>query len=301
METGLAYSLAVILLASTVVGSVALVSSAPAARATSADCTEVEHNLRTSSAVDAVNQSGEAVSKVSNTEVRVRDTTGFVKLDAKNPNGYCVSYTVEIAPAIVSPADLGEVESNDEETSASWRAAQNLSSGDVYTRVTFTLGAGENATFAPSTVRVESLSWTGEAKNKSSGILSSLSSFDPFGSEKLEQRKYTISPDNASRITVPLTDGNGSEIEEWYATYTVNGETRPVTQDASEPVYYSESSSSVTFHFSDEAVQNGAEVEFTADPTFTDSISHSARSWLSGASEISDWIPGTVAPRGVAT
>jgi len=91
MGARLSSILVVALLVSTVFGPALLASSADRAAATSDACTMVRHTeLRTSSAVEAVNETGEAVSRVSNTEVRIRDTTGFVKLDAKNPNGYCV-------------------------------------------------------------------------------------------------------------------------------------------------------------------------------------------------------------------
>lgn len=298
MAERLALMVAILLVSSTVLAPLLVASAASTAAATSASCESIEHTaLRTADAVQAFNESGEAVSKVSNTEVRVRETTGFVNLDASNPNGYCVAFTVEISPEIVSAADLGEVKSNNETTSASWRAAQNLSSGDVYTRVTFTLGPGEDATFAPSTVRVKSLSWTGTAKSKSTGLKDRLSGL--FGSDKLSEREYTIEPtSNSSRITVPLSSSSGEEVEDWMATYTYDGETRPVDQDARAPVYYTESGSSVTFHFSDEAVRNGARADFTAEPTFVDRTSHSARSWWSGVGEISDWLPGAIVPRG---
>lgn len=298
METGLrplAALLAVVMVTAGVIGPALLASStASAATSTSSSCEQsVTHDkFRTTAAIDAVNTTGEATSSLSNTEVRVKDATGFVRLHADNPNGYCVSYTVEISPEIVSPADLGQIKSNDEGTEASWRAAQNLTSGEVYTRVKFTLEAGENATFAPSSVRVQSLSWTGTAKQESQGVLSSVRSL--FGSDKLEQRTYEIQPTkNSSRITVPLESGDGEEIEDWHATYTIGEKTRPVEQDARDPVYYTESGSSVTFHFSERADQDGATVTFTAEPTFVERTRFSADAYLSGLSEGESWLPFT--------
>lgn len=295
METRviLAPLLALLVASSLLVG--AVVPRASAGSQTEECSQSVEHDVfRTASAIDAVNQSGEATSTVSNTEVRVEDVTGFIRLHAQNPNGYCVSYTVEISPEIVSAADLGEVDSLDDGRTASWRAEQNLTSGDVYTRVEFTLGPGANATWSPSSVRVQSLSWTGTAKNKSQGLISSLSSL--LGESKLEQQQYTISPSgNASRVTVPL-EHDGEEIDEWQATYSLEGAKRPVDQDASQPVYYTESSSSVTFHFSDTAVEENTSVAFTAEPGWLDKTRYSAESYWSGFELGRDLLPFVAMP-----
>lgn len=303
METGLRALgpvIALLFVATAVIGPSVLASTASAAAGTSSSCNQsVTHDLfRTSTAIEQVNSTGETTSTVSNTKVRVEDVTGFIRLSAENPNGYCVSYAVEISPEIVAAADLGQIQSNDEETEASWRAAQNLSSGEVYTRVEFTLQAGANATFAPSSVRVQSLSWTGEAKAKSQGALGKIKSLFG-GSDKLEERTYEIQPTtDSSRITVPL-EKNGQEIEDWRAAYTVNGKKRPVEQDAAAPVYYTESSSSLTFHFSEGAVQDGAVVTFTAEPTLVEKATFSAESYWSGIQEGESWLPFAIAPTGL--
>lgn len=273
----------------------------PAAASTSSSCNQtVTHDaFRTDAAIATVNETGEATSTVSNTDVKVKDVTGFVRLRASNPNGYCVTYEVEISPEIVSAADLGEIEGQTGNATASWRAEQNLTSGDVYTTVSFTLGPGESELFAPSSVRVESLSWTGEAKREGQGLWSSVTSL--FGSSKLEQRRYEISPGNgSSRITVPLESTDGEEIEQWQATYSVNGETRPVSQDASAPVYYTESGSSLTFHFSSGAVQDNATVEFVAEPTLVEQATYQGSSYASGWETIGDLLPFQITPMGVA-
>jgi len=288
METRLGLALAVMLVvaslpASTLVGR--------AGSASSASCeTTVRHDaFRTSAAIETVNSTGEATSTVENTKATVRDTTGFVKIDVANPNGYCVEFVVEVSPEIVEPADLGSVESNSDEYEASWRAAQNLSSGTVYTRVTVTLPAGSNATFAPSDLRVESLAWTGEAKRKSDGLLSD---FSVFGSEKLEQRKYSIeAPNSSDSVTVPLRN-NGTKIEEWQATYALDGEERPVSQDAAAPVYYSEANGSVTFHFNNDR----ASVEFVAEPNFIEKTGFSWTSYSAGGETLSEWLPFAIFP-----
>lgn len=295
MAARLATLLAVVLVASAIATPMVATSRAAAASSSSSCDQQAIHDVfRTSEAAETFNESGETSSRAKNTQVTVKDVTGFVRINADNPNGYCVSYTVEISPDIVSPADLGKIEAVDSDREANWRAAQNLSSGNVYTRITFTLPANESSTFAPSTVRVKSLSWTGTAKQESDGVLDSVRSL--WGSDKLEQREYTIEPtDSSSRITVPLSN-NGEKIEEWQASYTINDKSRPVTQDAEEPVYYTEGSDSVTFHFSDKAVSSGAKVDFTADPTTTDKLGHSAESYWSGLSSGSSWLPFAAIP-----
>ncbi|WP_255149782.1 hypothetical protein [Halorarius halobius] len=285
----------VMLLTATVAVPVPVSSSTSAATASECDQSVRHDAFRTDEAVETFNSTGKVASRVQNTLVSVEDATGFVRLRAENPNGYCVSYEVTIASDVVSPADLGTVSSNSEEHDARWRAAQNLSSGVVYTRVTFSLPAGANATFAPSSVRVESLSWTGAARREGSGVLSGIS--DWWGSDKLEKKTYEIRPTrDASRITVDL-ENDGQRVEEWQASYTVDGETREVTQDASEPVYYTESADSVTFHFSDEARAGDGQVTFTADPNPLDKARYSAERYIGGITrgvDIFEELPFTV-------
>lgn len=279
MEPRLTWGVLLMMLLATSTAAISLGSSGVAATS-SASCeqTVVHDAFRSDEAITAYNETGQVTSRVRNTEVRVEDATGFVRLHAENPNGYCVRYEVELASDVVSPADLGTVSSNSEEHDAKWRASQNLSSGVVYTTVSFQLPAGGNATFAPSSVRVESLSWTGTARREGSGILSGVK--DLWGSSKLEKTEYEIEPTrDASRITVPL-EKDGQRIEDWQATYTVDGSTREVTQDASEPVYYTESSDSVTFHFSDEA--RDGHVDFKADPSPVDKVVFSGERYVDG-------------------
>jgi hypothetical protein len=282
-----------------VLGVAGVLATAPTSTAAAAtqtcNQTVVHDAYRTTDAIATVNETGEAASTVENTRTRVEDVSGFVRLHASNPNGYCVQYQVEISPEVVSAADLGQIEGQDGNATASWRAAQNLTSGNVYTQVTFTLDAGESALFAPSSVRVKSLAWTGQAKRESQGFFSSVSSF--FGDSKLEERQYEIRPTNgSSRITVPLESTNGQRIETWHATYTVNGESRPVSQEADAPVYYTDSGSSLTFHFSEGAVADNASVDFTAEPSYVEQAQFSAESYASSWSSFTDLLPFTVAP-----
>lgn len=237
-------------------------------------------------AIASVNETGSATSTVSNTVVTVEEATGFVRIKADNPNGYCVAYVVEISPEIVPAADLGVIDSNSGDVEASWRAVQNLSAGTVRTRVEFTLEPDSSATFAPSKARVKSLAWTGSAKESGISIASTVSGW--WGSDVLDQRKYQIEPtESADSITVPLEDGEGNTVEEWIASYELEGRERDVTQDASAPVYYTASEGSVTFHFNDKR----ADVTFIADPTPVDKIGHSASSYFSGLGDVGDWIP----------
>jgi len=293
MEARLASLVFVVVLVASASYPALLMASSPATAST-ADCESAYHtSFRSGSAIAEMNESREATSTVSNTQVTVEDTSGFVRLHADNPNGYCVAFTVEISPEIVSAADLGEIDSNDDENTAEWRAATNLSSGDVYTQVTFTLSGNDSATFAPSKVRVQSLAWTGEARNASSGLFGNWSL---WGSDELKQREYTIEPTDSSRITVPLQNESGGEIEEWQATYTADGKTRPVGQDANAPVYYTESTSSVTFHFNDPS----AKVTFTAEPTAVEKVSHGATSYWDGWSTIGSFFGAVTPVPGVA-
>lgn len=288
MATRLSLIMVLVILVSTALVGVAIGAARTSGATATCEQTVRHDTFRNQEAIDAFNETGQATSRLQNTRVKLEDAPGFIRLRSKNPNGYCVRYVVEVSPEIVSAADLGTIESNSGEVEASWTAAQNLSSGEVRTRVEFTLPAGANATFAPSTVRVQSLSWTGTAKREGSGVVSRAK--DLWGSSKLEQREYEIEPTrSSSRITVPL-EKDGERIEDWYATYQLNGSSRSVTQDASEPVYYSESSDAVTFHFSDRAVRAGASVSFTAEPTPVESFSHSAESYWSGLTEGTSWI-----------
>jgi len=99
-----------------------------------------------------------AFSQVQNTRVEIHQVTGFLRLHAENPNGYCVRYVVEIAPKVVSPAELGTIDAVDSNATASWHAVRDFQRSTTYTEVAFSLGPGQNATFAPSSVRVQILS-----------------------------------------------------------------------------------------------------------------------------------------------
>jgi len=258
--------------------------------------TTVTHDaFRTDNATVTAATNGTASSTVENTEASVDTNVGFVHLSAENPNGYCVNYVVEISPAVIDPADLGEIEANNGTETASWQAIHDFDTDETYTKVEFTLEGGESATFAPSKLRVTSLKWTGDAKEATSGILPDIDlGFGAiFGDSDLEQRKYTLSPENSSGDTVSVALSNDSldkEVSEYRAVYRTGDDGRwiPVGTDSSDPVYKDEGEGAVTFHFDD----TDAEVEFIANPTVVDKATHQYRAYIAGADWIRNLVPG---------
>ncbi|QCC57197.1 hypothetical protein [Natrinema thermotolerans] len=262
------------------------------------DCeTTVRHDaFRTDDATISEAQNGTATSTAENTEVSTDTNVGFVHLSATNPNGYCVRYVVEISPDVIDPADLGHIDANNGSETATWRALHDLETDETYTEVEFVLQPGEEATFAPSKLRVKSLKWTGDAKDATSGLLPNidLGLGAIFGGGDLEQRTYTLTADNNSedRVSVALTNESADrEISEYHAVYRTDDQGwTPVGTDTDDPVYKSESAEGdvVEFHFTDP----GAEVEFTANPTVVDSARHQYRSYTSGIDFLDGLLPG---------
>lgn len=264
-----------------VVVALALVAGAvaPGAAASSAseDCSQsVTHDFRVDKAVSAFNSSGEATSRESNTEVRVVDGDAFVRIQADNPNAYCVSYEVLLPEEVADPATLGGVDSvTGTNVTAQWDAVQDFEKGTQYTRVEFQLAGGQRATFAPSRMQTMTLSWTGDAE-RASGFVSGLLS-DSEGPE-LKENTYEISPDSADDVvTVDLTK-NGSRVEEWHATYN---DGIPVGQDPSDPVYYEEEPGEVTLHFNQKV-----SVEFVANPSPAQSAEYRMDSYTTGFDQL---------------
>jgi len=265
--------------------------------------TTVTHDaFRTNNATVTEATNGTASSTVDNTQVSVDTNVAFVHLGAENPNGYCVEYTVEISPDVVEPADLGTIEANNGTETASWRAIHDFDADETYTEVTFVLQPGESATFAPSKVRVQSLKWTGTAKDKAAGVLGGidLGIGSIFDGGDLEQRKYTLTADNESgdSVSVALSNSSlGKEVTEYQAVYRTSddGVWVPIETDTSAPVYKSESADGdvVTFHYNDDS----AEVEFTANPSVVDKATHQYRAYMAGA----DWIRGLIPGDGEST
>lgn len=256
--------------------------------------TTVTHDaFRTDNATVADATNGTATSSVDNTEVSVDTNVAFVHLNAKNPNGYCVRYVVEIGPEVIDPADLGHIDANNGSEEATWRALHDFDADETYTQVEFVLEGGEEATFAPSKLRVTSLKWTGTAKNATSGLLPDIGLGSIFGGGDLEQRTYTLTAENSSdTVSVALSNESlDKEVAEYQAVYRTDDRGwTPVETDSDDAVFLREADGGdvVEFTFNDP----DAEVEFTANPSALDKARHQYRSYLSGADWIRDLIPG---------
>lgn len=279
-----------------VVGIVAPIGLAGQSAAASSDCsnTVIYDEFRFNDDVVSSAANGSATVSAQNTDVTVEQATGFVRLDAKNPNGYCVEYHVRLNESIVAPAELGRVSSNDGNYTAEWHAVRDFEREETYTEVVFTLPAGSQAMFAPSKLRVETLSWTGTAKSEGSGLWHDLTGWigdDEEEEATLDKRKYTFEATNSTdRVTVSLKDQeSGKTIDEWDAMYRTNNRSgwQPVSTDSSAPVFYRKiDDSRIEFVFNDPT----GEVRFTANPTTWDDVSSSWDSYWSGV----DILDGTL-------
>ncbi len=265
------------------------------ATATQQDCSNrvVYDAFRFDNATVDAAANGSTTATAQNTEVRVEQATGFVRINATNPNGYCVEFQVNLAPEIVSPAELGDVDSNDDTRTAGWHAIRDFERDETYTQVVFTLGAGETATFAPSKLRVKSLSWTGDVKDEGGSFWESVSNYSFGEEEELKKRTYRFSAENTTEtITVSLrNESTGKAVDEWQAMYrTSNGtEWRPVSTDSQAPVFYRDvGDHRVQFVFNDP----DAEVRFTAQPTRWDKATYEWESWAAGTDAIDDFLEG---------
>jgi len=288
------HPLAVVALALVLVSAPAIAATPTPTPAPSDGCGQaVTHDLRGGDAVSTFNQSGAINSTVANTDVSVVDATGFVRIEATNPNGYCVQYRVELSPDIVGPATLGSVDSLDGETTATWETAQNLSSGDAYTAVTVTLPARSNATFAPSAARIRTLQWTATAEQASGSILDRVTGFFESDSE-LKKREYTLRPaaNSSDILTVRKTAPDGREISDWHATYTAGGETAPVPQTTEAPVFYTETNDRIRFMFNDD----NATVELTANPSLWDESEYRLTAAKEALSDLGELLSLSIAP-----
>ncbi|AEH39534.1 hypothetical protein [Halopiger xanaduensis] len=274
----------------------AAASTAPAASlADESDCTTVRHDaFRTDESTINASQNGTATSQTQNTEVTVDTNVAFVHLSAKNPNGYCVNYVVEISPEVIDPAELGTIDANNGSETATWHAIHDFDADETYTQVEFTLEGGEEATFAPSKLLVKSLKWTGDANNATAGWFPDIGLDSIIGENDLEKRTYTFSAENESEKTVSVSLRNeslGKSVEEYQAAYrTDDRDWTPVGTDSEEPVYRHEVDGGdvVKFTFNDPS----AEVEFTANPSALDKGRHSVRSYMSGADWLRNLVPG---------
>lgn len=282
-------ALAVIVLVAAVAGS-ALAGSAVAQDSDSCETVARHDAYRLNAETVNATVNGSASTTVQNTHVTIEPTTGFVHVDARNPNGYCVRVVVEVAPEIVTPATLGSVDATNSSATATWRAVHDFNRSETYTEITFTLAAGSTASFNPAKARVAALKWTGQAKDASAGWLGGFDA--PFGDddseEPLEKRTYRFTPRNDTDIiTVPLENrASNQSIDEYQAVYkTPNRDWRPVSTDSTAPVFKRTlgDGSAVQFQFNENAT-----VKFTANPTWTEQAGYQWTSYWSGV----DWLDG---------
>ncbi|WP_123619172.1 hypothetical protein [Halorubrum sp. CSM-61] len=283
--------IAVLLISATASGALA----ASTTDANTASQYSVEDTCQTEIAHDAFRAHNQTVSKlqneskaqstVDNTRVTVAETSGFYRVTGENPNGYCVGITVQVSEDAMPAAKIpGSIESNDGNHSATWDAIHDFNTSETYTEVTFVLPPDTTATFAPSEARVLSLSWASERTEKAQSVADRLT--ERFFDKDLEQRQYTLSPDNEQEVTVPLKNPNTDEqVDEWQAMYTTDDEQswNTLTRESSEKVYITESDEQqVTFRFNDPE----AEVRFTANPNFREKTEHEVREYLSGIPDL---------------
>lgn len=271
-------------------------SPSPAATISDAECeTKVVHDAfrHDETTIDAA-ENDSVTTTESNTDVTVDTNVAFARLEAENPNGYCVTYVVEISPEVIDPADLGSIGATDGDETATWRAIHDFGGDETYTKVEFTLGGGESSTFAPSQLRVRSLKWAGEAKNTSSGLLPDLSALPFVGDDEegLEQRHYEFSAENDSdSVSIALSNESlGQEIEDYQAMYRVgDGDLKPIDSDSDAPVFSRELDGGqvVEFTFNDA----DAEVKFIAEPNMRERASYQWNSYWSGMDSVRDLIP----------
>lgn len=276
----------------------AVTAAVPAAAQSSGDScdTVVRHDaFRHNTETVNTTVNGTGTSAVQNTKVSVEPTSAFVRIQASNPNGYCVRFVVELAPEIVTPASLGSVDSNNESYTATWRAVHDFNASKTYTEVAFTLPAGTKAGFAPAKARVAALKWTGDATDTSAGLLGDVDL--PFGDDEqpaLEQRHYRFTPTNDTDIiTVPLQNGAGNRtIDEYRAVYTTptTDGWRPVGTDSSAPVFERQldGGDAVQFQFN-----RNATVKFTANPTRLEKAEHQWTAYWAGVDFLDDFFGGS--------
>jgi hypothetical protein len=255
--------------------------------------TSAEHDLRSSAAIESFNESDSVTSTVRNTEVEIVDATGFVRLSASNPNGYCVRFSVAISSEIVSPATIGEVDALNSSVTASWSARHDLEGNGTHTVVEFRVPAGESVTFAPSEARIKTLEWASKATETGNSAISWISGLWSDDSE-LEKREYSIRPENTSLVTVPKTSGDDRAIDGYLATYSVDGDTRPVPSDPEAPVFKIEREEEIRFMFNDP----NATVQFTANPTIGDQVSYRVTAAKEALGELGELWPGMISISG---
>ena len=259
---------------------------------TSCSTTVVHDAFRFDNSTVAQAANGTATASKSNTKVTVEQTTGFIRVKATNPNGYCVKFHVQIDEEVIAPAELGEIDAISSNTTASWHATRDFEREETFTEVVFTLGPAESVTFAPSEARVKSLSWTGTVESKGASFWQNLTDIEFFKDDSdLEKRSYTFSPENNSTSIVTISLKNASDgrtIKEWQALYRPReGDWKPISKESEKPVFYRKvDEHRIQFIFNDP----DAEVKWTANPNWRDKADYQVKSYLSGLGDLKDII-----------
>lgn len=257
--------------------------------------TVVEHDayMEDEEAINALANGTEVRSTERNTRVSLGENNTFYRIKGENPNSYCVHFVVKVDSEAMPPAQLpAEIQSNDGEHEASWDAVHNFSSGETHTQIEFTLPADTEARWSPNEIRIASIAWASESRNKAEGLLGRLQ--ERFGGEEdVAQRKYDIEAEAAGeQVTIPLENPQtGEDVDEWSTRYTTNdGYTwHKLGTSAEAPVFYNEAENgeSIRLTFNDP----DARVKFVADPSPTDKLNEQFTMWTSGVKEIGSRMP----------
>lgn len=250
--------------------------------------TSVEHDyLNDESYVSEFDDTSSVESTDRNVKTQIEQTEAFVRLKAENPNAYPVDMTIQVHPDIVPPAEVGEVSDTDGDVISTWRNTHDFDRDQRYTEITFTMEANSEVTFAPSRIRVLSISWKDSATT-TDGLLDRIP--NPFEDKTLDERTYELNSSDGSMVTVPLERGDKS-IDEWQAAYRTGPDDnwKPISTNSDDPAFYRtvDGGQSVQFHFdTDNYDAGGVEIEFTANPNYRDKAKHDFRSFSAGWSDI---------------
>lgn len=233
--------------------------------------------------INETTSTGNGTSSTDNTQVRIEDDDAFVRVQVENPNAYCVTVEVRISEEIVSPAELGQVESNDGNYSAGWHEYANFDRDTVFTKVEVTLPAQSSATFAPSKPTIVTAAYRDE---KARGIEQFIGNISLFGDDDpdLKQRTHVISANESSSGYVAVELSNESadaSVDEWQAVYRLSEDApwRPIDEDSGDPVFYRKSDDGeIQLVFNERAIEQNATVRLTMEPTITEVIMFDVRS-----------------------
>lgn len=287
-------ALAVALLLTMSLGVVVLGSATAAASETNCE-TVVVHDayLKDEEAIAALSNGSDVRSTEQNTRVVVGESNTFYTIEGANPNTYCVHFVVQIDSDAMPPAQLpADIQSDNGEHEASWDAVHNFSSGETHTQIEFTLPAETDARWSPHEMRIASIAWASESRDKASGLFDKLHK-QMGGEEEVAKRHYDIRANaTGEQVTIPLENPQtGEDIDKWSARYTTNdGHTwHSLETNAEDPVFYTESKdgSSIRLTFNDP----DARVKFVANPTRRDELKEEWTMWQSGLKEIGDRMP----------